>query len=73
MTSPSAPSPFEGLTRKQRSALEHGFDRVVEKVVTNIIVRKSARHLLREVYLAGLYHGTLAANGWSEPKDTPND
>ena len=64
MTQAYAPNPFYGLTKKEKNALEFNFDRVVEKVVTNIIVRKSSKHLLREVYIAGLYHGTLAANGW---------
>ncbi len=70
MTQAYAPDPFDGLTTKERKILVGNFDRVVEKIVTNIIVRKSSRHLLREVYMAGLYHGTLAANGW---KEQPHD
>lgn len=66
MTEACAPDPFKGMTRKEQNALEYQFDRVVEKVVANIIIRKSPRNLLREVYMAGLYHGTLAANGWKE-------
>ena len=66
MTKPYAPNPFDGLTRKEKNALEFNFDRVVEKVVKSIIIHKPAKHLLREVYMAGLYHGTLAANEWKE-------
>lgn len=67
MTQAYAPNHFHGLTKKEKNALEFNFDRVVEKVVINIVVRKSPKHLLREVYMAGLYHGTLAANGWADP------
>lgn len=66
MVEACAPNALEGLSAKDRRKIERGFDGVVEKVVTNITVRKSSRHLLREVYMAGLYHGTLAANGWKE-------
>lgn len=63
-----APDPFEGLDRKARRQLEAGIDRVVEKVVSNVIVRKSPKHLLREVYMAGLYHGSQSAPGWPTPQ-----
>ena len=66
MTEAYAPDPFEGLDRKERRRLEAGIDRVVEKVTSNVIVRKSPRHLLREVYMAGLYHGSQAREGWPE-------
>jgi len=62
-----APDPFAGMSAKERHKLERNFDDVVDKIVTNIIVRKSPKHLLREVYMAGLYHATLSANGWKEP------
>ncbi|WP_197917610.1 hypothetical protein [Thiosulfatihalobacter marinus] len=66
MTEAYAPDPFEGLDRKERRRLEVGIDRVVEKVTSNVIVRKSPKHLLREVYMAGLYHGSQAGEGWPE-------
>ncbi len=66
MTASCAPNPFDGMSRKEQNAAERDFDNVVEKIVANIIIRKSPRNLLREVYMAGLYHGTLAARDWKE-------
>ncbi len=42
------------------------FRTVVEKVVCAATVDGAGRDLILRVYLAGLYHGTLAANGWKE-------
>ena len=64
-----APNPFEGMDRKDRRKMEAGIDRVVDKVTANVIVRKSPRHLLREVYMAGLYHGSQSAKGWPTPAE----
>lgn len=67
MTTAHAPVPnLDDMTTKQRNAFEYKFDRIVDKVVASIIIRKSPKHLLREVYLAGLYHGSLAARGWED-------
>ena len=66
MTEAYAPDPFKGMDRQERRRLEAGIDRVVEKVTANVIVRKSPKHLLREVYMAGLYRGSQAGEGWPE-------
>ena len=43
------------------------FRRVVDKVVCAAAVDGVGADIMLRVYLAGLYHGTLAANGWKEP------
>ena len=50
------------------SAQLNQFRSVVDKVVCAATIDGLGRDLLLRVYLAGLYHGTLAANGWD---DTP--
>lgn len=48
------------------------FRRVVNKVVCAATVDGMGADLMLRVYMAGLYHGTLAANGWTPPaEDTP--
>lgn len=69
MTEACAPNPFEGMTARDRKKLECNIDTVVDKVVASVLIKKSPRNLLREVYIAGLYHGNLAANGWSKADD----
>lgn len=68
-----APNPdFGEMTAKQRRASEYKLDRIVDKVVASIIILKSPEHLLREIYLAGLYHGSLSVRGWRQ-EDAHND
>lgn len=63
MTSPVAPVNFTSLPKKQQFA----FQQVLNKVVTNCALQRQGNDLLMQVYLAGLYHGTQAAEGW--PKE----
>lgn len=42
------------------------FRLVVNKVVCAATVDGMGADLMLRVYLAGLYHGTVAANGWKE-------
>lgn len=42
------------------------FRAVVDKVVCASVVDGMGKDLLLRVYMAGLYHGTCAANGWRE-------
>jgi hypothetical protein len=43
------------------------FRRLTDKIVCAATVHGNGQDLILRVYLAGLYHGTLAANGWKEP------
>lgn len=45
------------------------FRRVVNKVVCAATADGMGADLMLRVYMAGLYHGTLAANGWKEARD----
>lgn len=69
MTSPVAPVNFRALPK----ADQFGFERVVEKVVANCVVKGLGRDLLIQVYLAGLYHGSEAAEGWPSSAEGEGD
>lgn len=62
MTEPIAPINFRSLPKAQ----QFGFERVVDKVVANCVVRCLGKDLLIQVYLAGLYHGSQSENGWED-------
>lgn len=47
-------------------AQKDDFRRVVNKVVCAATADGLGADLMLRVYMAGLYHGTLAANGWKE-------
>ena len=52
---------------KVSKAQKDEFRRVVNKVVCAATANGMGADLMLRVYMAGLYHGTLAANGWKEP------
>lgn len=57
-------SPHTSLTSAQRKHLKP----LIEKIARQVILQRSASHLVEEVYLAGLWHGSQLAN-----KEATND
>ena len=64
MTPVSSPIALGALPAEQLAA----FRSVVNKVVCAAAVDGMGGDIMLRVYLAGLYHGTLAANGWKEAR-----
>jgi hypothetical protein len=54
------------IPRDQLNTFRH----VVNKVVCAATIDGMGADIMLRVYLAGLYHGTLAANGWTMPQST---